>query len=74
MIPVRLRADRDRCCSAGLCVMTSAELFDQSEEDGRVVLRVAEVPPPLHEAARDAVRLCPSGALSREPPVETPDG
>lgn len=60
----RVNADRDRCVGAGMCALTAPNLFDQ-DKDGRVLLRAkgalddAEL-----EAARQAVALCPSGALS----------
>jgi ferredoxin len=58
---LRVRADRDVCIGAGLCVMAAGEVFDQ-DDDGLVVVldeRPADVP-----AVREAVANCPSGALS----------
>ncbi|WP_092082879.1 ferredoxin [Bradyrhizobium brasilense] len=60
----RVNADRDRCVGAGMCALTAPNLFDQ-DKDGRVVLLAngalndAEL-----DAAREAVALCPSRALS----------
>ena len=63
---VIVRVDPERCCSSGMCVLTAPEVFDQSEEDGSVRL-LRRVPLPEHEqAVRDAVGLCPSGALALE--------
>ena len=57
-----VHVDRQRCCSAGMCVLTAPEVFDQREEDGTVLL--LRQPRTDQEAAvRDAVGLCPSGAL-----------
>ena len=60
---MRIIIDRERCVGAGQCVLSTPELFDQSAEDGRVLVRDAlrEIGA---EAARTAVYLCPSGALS----------
>lgn len=64
---MNVHVDPERCCSAGMCVLTLPEVFDQSEEDGTV--RLLRPPGADEEAAvRDAVRLCPSGALTL--PVE----
>ncbi|GFJ87129.1 ferredoxin [Phytohabitans rumicis] len=58
---MRLIIDRERCVGAGLCVLSAPELFDQSDADGRVVVRASTDAddPAVHEAGR----LCPSGAL-----------
>src|SRR5690606_6345299 len=67
--PVKIKADTGRCIGAGMCVMTLPEVFDQSEEDGTVVVLAPDPPGELHALVRRAVTLCPSGALSLE---ETP--
>ena len=60
---MRISVDRDICCGAGMCVLTAPDVFDQSDEDGLVVLlrqpEAAEA-----DAAREATQLCPSGAIS----------
>ncbi|MEU6646348.1 (4Fe-4S)-binding protein [Saccharomonospora sp. NPDC046836] len=60
---MRIEADRDVCIGSGMCVLTAPEVFDQ-DDDGIVVLRIAEPEPGSRDAAREAVQLCPSGALS----------
>jgi ferredoxin len=60
---VRIQANRNVCIGAGMCVMTADQVFDQ-DDDGMVVVLV---PTPSAEdtpAVRQAVRNCPSGALS----------
>ena len=59
---MRVRADRDVCIGAGVCVMNSEAVFDQ-DDDGVVVLRGDEVPAGEEEHAREAVKLCPASAL-----------
>ncbi|MCI2417261.1 (4Fe-4S)-binding protein [Saccharopolyspora sp. K220] len=61
---MRIMADLDRCVGAGQCVLTEPALFDQNEDDGRVVVLVTEVDGRAAEAAQEAVQVCPSGALS----------
>ncbi|QJY50115.1 ferredoxin [Pseudonocardia broussonetiae] len=58
-------ADRDLCIGAGLCVTSSEAVFDQ-DDDGIVLLLVGEPEGADADAARQAVSLCPSGALRVE--------
>lgn len=67
---VRVAADTDVCIGSGQCALRLPEVFDQREEDGVVVLLDERPPEALHEAARQAVLGCPSGALSL--PEEAP--
>lgn len=48
--------------AAGVCVMTADAVFDQ-DADGIVVLISDQVPGESENIARNAVRMCPSGAL-----------
>jgi ferredoxin len=64
---VKVVADRGRCVGAGQCVLTVPELFDQDLADGTVVLLDEHPAGELADAALDAVRVCPSQALSIEP-------
>ena len=61
----RILADLDRCVGAGQCVLTDPDAFDQSDEDGTVVvLRDTPADDEALKRARVAVEICPSGALS----------
>jgi ferredoxin len=62
---MRLVVDRNRCIGSGQCVLTEPDVFDQDEEDGRVVILPA-VPgdPRATPGVRQAVLFCPSGALT----------
>ncbi|QOV41425.1 ferredoxin [Streptomyces ferrugineus] len=65
---MRLRVDRERCIGAGMCALTAPEVFDQDADDGRVLLLDAE-PSAVHRAAaRMAVGVCPSGAITFNEP------
>jgi len=61
---MRVVTDTARCIGAGMCVLTAPEVFDQSEDEGTVVLLDETPPPELHAAVRRAEQLCPSGAIS----------
>ncbi|GAB2880496.1 ferredoxin [Streptomyces mayteni] len=66
---MRVTVDTDRCCGSGQCVLLAPEVFDQREEDGIVAL-LEPRPAPAHGAAvREAVVVCPAGAITVE---ETP--
>ena len=60
---MKVVADRDICIGAGMCVMTTDAVFDQDNE-GIVVVLTAEIPADEEKRVRNAVGLCPSGALS----------
>ncbi|MER6583982.1 ferredoxin [Nonomuraea sp. NPDC001023] len=61
---MKITADTTVCIGAGMCALTVPEVFDQSEDEGTVVL-LREVPEDgQEEAVRRAVSLCPSGAIS----------
>ncbi|WP_068432426.1 ferredoxin [Piscicoccus intestinalis] len=60
---MRIEADTEVCIGAGQCVMTAPELFDQSDDDGVVIVLEPEPGPEFATQAREAVGLCPSGAL-----------
>lgn len=64
---MKLHADREVCVGSGMCVLRLPEVFDQSEDDGRVVIRCAQ--PDAGQAAEvlEAVDACPSGALRVDP-------
>ena len=59
---MRIDVDRAACISAGNCVMSAPEVFDQ-DDDGIVELLADPVPDTEEDHARDAVRLCPASAL-----------
>ncbi|MGE3448432.1 MAG: ferredoxin [Microbacteriaceae bacterium] len=61
--PLRVAADRSICVGAGQCVRVAAAVFDQ-DDDALVTILMAEVPAELQAAAREAVELCPSGAIT----------
>jgi ferredoxin len=60
---MRIQVDRDRCRGAGQCALTAPELFDQSEDDGTVVVLDEQSPPALEVQARLAAALCPNSVI-----------
>jgi ferredoxin len=61
---MHLSVDRKRCCSSGMCALTAPGVFDQDDEEGRVVLLNPAPPPGYQDAARLAVELCPCEAIT----------
>lgn len=66
MSAVRFRVvvDRTRCIGSGQCVSHAGAVFDQSEEDGTVVLLVSEPDIAMRDAVEKAARLCPAQAIA----------
>jgi ferredoxin len=61
-------ADVERCVGAGQCVLTDPDAFDQSDEDGTVVvLQDTPADDEARQRARVAVDICPGRALSLTP-------
>lgn len=63
---MKVMVDQDRCVASGQCVMAAAEVFDQREDDGLVVLLTESPPAELAVEVRLAMTLCPSMAISVE--------
>lgn len=61
---MELRVDRERCIGAGMCVLTAPAVFDQDLEDGRVIAPTRAPGPEQEPEVREAVQMCPSGALT----------
>lgn len=60
---MKIHLRQDLCVGAGLCVVSSAKVFDQREDDGVVMLLQNDPPPELYEAVRGAARKCPALAI-----------
>jgi ferredoxin len=63
---MKIIVDTSKCVGAGQCVLTERELFDQSEDDGTIIVLNETPEGELVEKAREAVHVCPSQALSLE--------
>ncbi len=64
MATYRVEVDATRCVGSGQCVARAPEVFDQREEDGIVVLLLAEPGPERREAVERAALLCPAQAIT----------
>lgn len=63
---MKVIVDQDKCVSSGQCVLNSAVVFDQRDEDGVVVLLTEHPPADQEENARKAAAACPAQAISIE--------
>ena len=61
---MEIKANTQLCIGAGMCALTVPQVFDQSDDEGLVVLLEPNPSADLEEAVRRAVNLCPSGAIS----------
>ncbi len=61
---MRLRVDPDVCISSGECTYNHPDLFHFGDGVAAEVL-IADITSPRHlEEARQAIEVCPSGAIS----------
>jgi ferredoxin len=63
---LRVAVDEDLCVGAGLCVLSSSDVFDQRDEDGVVKLLQVYPDQELYEKVLGASRKCPSHAIKVE--------
>ncbi len=63
---MRVTVDQDKCVSSGQCVLNAADVFDQRDDDGVVMLLVAHPGPELAEDTRKAAAACPALAIDIE--------
>ncbi|MET8116966.1 ferredoxin [Streptomyces prasinus] len=66
---MRVDVDRTKCCGSGMCALTEPQVFDQSEQDGTVVLLCPHPLEELWDSVEECVRLCPSQAISLDGPA-----
>ncbi len=60
---MKVITDRDKCIGAGQCVLIAPQVFDQSEDDGTVLLLQEDPPAGTHTAIHQAAAVCPGMAI-----------
>ena len=63
---MKVTVDQDKCVSSGQCVLNAAEVFDQRDEDGVVVLLDDDPPADQADNVRRAAAACPAQAIAVE--------
>jgi ferredoxin len=62
---MRVVVDFDVCASTGSCMQVCPEVFEV-RSDGYLYILMEEPPEPLHQKVKEAVDVCPTGAISLE--------
>ena len=60
---MKIIVDQDRCVASGQCVTAAADVFDQRDEDGIVVLLTDNPPENLAADVHQAAAVCPALAI-----------
>ncbi|MCG5434200.1 ferredoxin [Mycobacterium sp. MYCO198283] len=63
---MKVVVDQDKCVSSGMCVGHAAEVFDQRDEDGVVVLLNPSPAADAEDDTRRAAAACPAQAIYLE--------
>ena len=63
---MKITVDQDKCVASGQCVTAAADVFDQRDEDGVVVLLTENPPPELATDIHQAAAVCPALAIQIE--------
>ncbi|MFB7216139.1 ferredoxin [Streptomyces sp. NPDC056255] len=59
-----VEVDTEVCVGAGQCVLVAPHVFDQRDEDGHVRLLDPQPSEERQAGVREAVHLCPAGAIT----------
>ena len=63
---MKITVDQDKCVASGQCVTAAADVFDQRDEDGVVVLLTDNPPAELAADIHQAAAVCPALAIQIE--------
>ena len=61
---MKVTVDQDKCVSSGQCVLNAAEIFDQRDDNGVVLLLTDNPSPDQAENTRKAAAACPALAIA----------
>jgi ferredoxin len=61
---LQITVESDKCCGAGQCVLVAPEVFDQSDDDGTVIVLDAQPPAEQHASVAEAAAVCPAGVIA----------
>jgi ferredoxin len=60
---MRVEVDTPKCVASGQCVLIAPDVFDQRDEDGRVVLLTNQVEHGQATAVQEAASVCPAAVI-----------
>ncbi len=61
---MRVIVDKSRCVGSGGCVLTSPSVFDQDDDDGKVILLIENPDERLRAEVVESANVCPTNALA----------
>src|SRR5579875_256336 len=61
---MKISVDTQKCVASGQCVLAAAEVFDQRDDDGTVILLNDSPDPDQYVAVRLAAQMCPASVIS----------
>jgi len=61
---MKISVDTQKCVASGQCVLAAAEVFDQRDDDGTVILLNDSPDPDQYDAVRLAAQMCPASVIS----------
>jgi ferredoxin len=61
---MRVEVDVEKCVASGQCVVIAPEVFDQQDDDGKVILLKDSPGPEYHDAVREAALICLAAVLT----------
>jgi ferredoxin len=60
---MKVTIEQEKCVASGQCVMAAADVFDQRDEDGMVILLDDNPPDDLAADVEQAAAVCPALAI-----------
>jgi ferredoxin len=61
---MKVSVDTGKCVASGQCVLAAADVFDQRDDDGVVILLNEDPDAEQYEAVRLAAQMCPASVIS----------
>lgn len=60
---MKITVEYDRCVASGQCALAAAAVFDQSDDDGVVIVLNDSPGPDQYDAVRLAAQMCPASVI-----------
>jgi ferredoxin len=60
---MRVEVHEDRCIGSGVCALVAADVFDQRDDDGVVVLLDEHPAAQHHDSVHEAATRCPASVI-----------
>lgn len=60
---MRITVEEDKCVAGGQCVLAAPAVFDQRDEDGKVILLDESPDASQYGNVREAAQICPAACI-----------